>query len=104
MSCTLALNINVDVAELVKIALKTAPSKLSYSSQTLDGGNGRWISCQTGGKVISACFHKTKNHSATVQTGIWPFIHQSKSTASPGEWAVAYRNSEPGVDKTLYNF
>lgn len=103
-SFTSSLNINVDVAELVKIALHCVPPKMSYNDRVLDNGNARWISCQAGGKVISACYHKTKEHSATVQTGIWPLNHEAKSTASAGQWAVAYLNSELGVDKTFYNF
>ena len=103
MSFTVALNFDVDVVELIKTVAGMIPPKSSYNDQTLDNGNACWISCQTGGLVILACIHKTKEHSATVQTGLMK--HQAKSVAPAGQWAVAIHNSEPfGVDKTFYNF
>lgn len=103
-SLNLNLNIDVDVAELIKTVSGLIPTRESYSDdQTLDGGNARWISCQYDGKVISACYHKSKNHSATVQTGL--LKRQAKSSAPAGKWAVAMVNSEPfGVDRTFYNY
>ena len=102
-SFTSALSITVSVAELIKAVVGLVPEKSSYNDRTLDNGNARWISCQTGGKVISACYHKTKEHSATVQTGLL-IKHEAKSVAPAGKWAVAVLNSELGVDKTFYNF
>lgn len=100
MSTNVNLNINVDVAELVKTAINITPKTQSYNSRMIDNNNGRFVSMQTNGLVISACYHKTKNHSATAQS-----MGTAKSTAAPGTWAVAYINSSPlAVDKTFYDF
>ena len=100
---TSSLNINVDVVELIRTVVGLVPARSSYNDRSLDGGNARWISCQTDGKVISACYHKTKWHTATVQTGLL-IKHEAKSRAPAGQWAVAMLNSELGVDKTFYNW
>lgn len=100
---TSSLNINVDVVELIRTVVGLVPARSSYNDRSLDGGNARWISCQTDGKVISACYHKTKRHTATVQTGLL-IKHEAKSEAPAGQWAVAMLNSELGVDKTFYNW
>ena len=96
-------NFNIDV-DVFKIFECIGAVRSSYKSEILDNGNGRWISCQENGQVISACYHKTKNHSATVETGgMGPFFNSKKSTAGPGEWAVAIVGSR-GWDRTYYNF
>ena len=102
MSYNFNFNINVDANDLLnRVGLA---GRCSYQSQYLDNGNARWISCQSGGKVISACYHKTKSHSATVETGgQGPFYTKNQSTAGPGEWAVAVVGSR-GWDRTHYNF
>ena len=97
------LGITVDVNKLLS-QIGEALNASSCQSQLIDNGEGRWISSQANGKVISACYHKTKNHSATVETGgQGPFYTCQKSTAGPGEWAVAKVGSR-GWDRTHYDF
>ena len=58
------------------------------------------VSCQSNGLVISANYHSTQQHSATVQGS-----STCKSIAPPGYWAVAYsKNKIFGVTKTFYDF
>lgn len=98
----LNLGINVDLNTLFQQIGESLPS--SYKSELIDNGEGRWVSCQSNGKVMSACYHKNKEHSATVETGgQGPFYTCQKSTAGPGEWAVAIVGSR-GWDRTHYDF
>ena len=112
---TVKLNISVDVNELIKQAcdLANVTQRGKYQSQMIDNNNGRWVTVQCDGKLISACYHKSKNHSATCEVhnnftknfGVPDHIvRSSKSTAAPGEWAVAMVDSgKLGGDKTFYN-
>ena len=96
---TLNLNVDVNVNDLLRQIAGFAPS--SYNDRYPDGG--RWISVQSDGIVISAYFHPTKWHSATVKTG---FRHDrvAKSEAPPGKWAVAQIKRDIfGGDQTFYN-
>ena len=94
------LNINVDATELLKVGLGFVPRNASFTERTIDNGNGRWVSYQGDGQVVSMTFHKTKEHSATAQSR-----NTSKSTAGPGEWAIASVASVPFcTDKTFYDF
>lgn len=94
------VNFDIDVVELLKIALGFIPKNLSYNDRMIDNGNGRWISYQGDGMVVSMSNHKTKNHSATAQS-----LKTAKSTAPPGHWAIAVITSFPFcTDKTFYDF
>lgn len=109
------LDISVDINELINQAcgLTNITQRRAYQSQMIDDDNGRWVTAQCGGKLISACFHKSKNHSATCEVhnnftrhfGVKDHVVRSaKSTAGPGEWAVAIVDSgRLGGDKTYYN-
>ena len=96
------LNINADAGDILKTVLGMVPSRESYNDQWKHNGDARWISYQTGGMVVSAYFHKTKFHYATVQTGlVWK--REAKSSAPAGQWAVASINSIMGGDRTYYD-
>ena len=93
-------NINVDASELIRVGLGFLPRNTSWNDRMIDNGNGRWISYQGDGKVVSMTFHKTKEHSATAQSR-----NTAKSTKGPGEWAIAVVASVPFyTDKTFYDF
>ena len=75
---------------------------LESSDGNIDGDQGRFISCRTGGYVIALCFHKTKEHSAFVEvdnnvTGMFGFRDKIKRSADckapPGKWAAAWCDS-----------
>ena len=102
-SAEVVLAVTIAAVELIQIVANLKLEKSSYQEHDLEEG-ARWISCQRQGWVISACYHPTKWHTATVRTGVWPFNHEDKSRARPGEWAVAWHKCELGVDKTFYNF
>ena len=85
----------------------------SLNDRYFDNNQGRFISCQAGGKLISMCFHQTKQHSATCEVhnnftknfGVGDkVVRSAKSEAPPGRWAIAYCDSgRLGGDKTFYN-
>ena len=64
---------------------------------------GRFISVQRDGMLISAYYHPSRNHTATVVTGR-VFDKKDKASAPPGRWAVAtiYRDIS-GRDRTFYD-
>ena len=113
MSKNVSLSIDVNVNELIK-QVCSATDRSSLNDQWLDNNQGRWISCQSGGLLISMCYHKTKQHSATCEvhnnfTKMFgagdKIVRSAKSEAPPGKWAIAYCNSgKLGGDKTYYNF
>ena len=99
MSKIVNLGINVDVFQLVKSVVNVTQNT-SFNEKWYDNNKGRWISCQVGGYLISANFHSTQQHSATVIGS-----SQCKSTAPPGKWAVAFTNNSMfGGNKTSYDF
>ncbi|KAH0793658.1 hypothetical protein GPJ56_002379 [Histomonas meleagridis] len=112
MSMNISLNINVDANKLID-QVACATNRSSINDRYFDNDNGRFISCQSDGKLIAACFHKTKSHSATCEVhnnftknfGVPDHIVRSaKSSAPAGVWAVAYCDSgKLGGDKTFYN-
>lgn len=71
-----------------------------YQDQIVD--EGRWISFINEKYVISAYFHPTKRHSATVMNG---FIKKniSKVLKEKGEWAIAYIPKTLFFNKAYYN-
>ena len=74
----------------------------SYQEQFNDGNKGRWISCQVDGLITSAYFHQTRQHSATVKSG----IKEYRSIAPSGQWAIAvcqHQMLRLSTDKTFYN-
>lgn len=115
MEKSLKLDMNVDINKLIDQAcgLANVTQRGKYQSQTIDNNKGRWVTAQSDGKLISACFHESKNHSATCEVhnnftknfGVPDHVVRSaKSTAGPGEWAVAMVDSgKLGGDKTYYN-
>ena len=99
MSKTLNFGINIDATQIIQTIVNTT-QKSSYNDRYIDNNQGRWISCQAGGFLISACYHSTQQHSATVIGRA-----QCKSIAPPGQWAVAYTNNRMlGGNKTFYYF
>ena len=112
MSKTINLNINVDVNKLIEQVVSST-ERNSLNDRYFDNNQGRFISCQAGGKLISMCFHQTKQHSATCEVhnnftknfGVGDkVVRSAKSEAPPGRWAIAYCDSgRLGGDKTFYN-
>ena len=112
MSKTVSFNISVDVNELIK-QVCSATNRSSLNDRYFDNNQGRFISCQSDGKLISMCYHKTKQHSATCEVhnnftknfGVGDkVVRSAKSEAPPGKWAIAYCDSGKfGGDKTFYN-
>ena len=101
-SAVVTMDINVSVADLAQEIAHFSPST-NIVDKWMDNGNARWISCQGGGKVLSACYHRTMRHTATARTGVWPFIIEAKSDAPAGRWAVAWLESRV-FDETFYHF
>ena len=76
----------------------------------LYNNQGRFISCQAGGILYSMCFHQTRQHSAICEVhnnfkkmfgAEDKIVRSAKSTAPPGQWAIAYCDSGRfGGDKT----
>ena len=108
---TLDLAINVDVNKLLEQVFSAAkkaftkPPSTSYQVRYPDGSNSRWISAQYNGLVISAYYHKTKWHSASVQSGAI-IKKKYRSEAPKGQWAVAFCDSDTSIfsiDKTFYD-
>ena len=103
-SAASALAITTGVVELIQEVAGLTLSRGSLNDRWLEDGEARWISCQSEGWVISACYHKTKWHSASVETGkFWPLHKKARSEAPPGEWAVTWVSSG-GWDKTFYDY
>ena len=112
MSKQVSLNINVDVNKLIEQVVSST-ERNSLNDRYFDNNQGRFISCQAGGKLISMCFHQTKQHSATCEVhnnftknfGVGDkVVRSAKSEAPPGRWAIAYCDSgKLGGDKTFYN-
>ena len=112
MSKQVSLNINVDVNKLIEQVVSST-ERNSLNDRYFDNNQGRFISCQAGGKLISMCFHQTKQHSATCEVhnnftknfGVGDkVVRSAKSEAPPGRWAIAYCDSgRLGGDKTFYN-
>ena len=112
MSKTINLNINVDVNKLIEQVVSST-ERNSLNDRYFDNNQGRFISCQAGAKLISMCFHQTKQHSATCEVhnnftknfGVGDkVVRSAKSEAPPGRWAIAYCDSgRLGGDKTFYN-
>lgn len=100
---TSPLSMNCGAVDLIQVTTFLHLSRGPFNDIWLDNGAARWISCQSEGLVISACYHRTKWHSATVQTGIGPFFHEVKSRAPPGQWAVAWQNAN-GRDMVFYDY
>ena len=72
----------------------------NYQDQIVD--EGRWISLISEKYVISAYFHPTKRHSATVINGFFK-TNISKVSKEKGEWAIAYLPKTLFFNKTYYN-
>lgn len=100
--------------EILLTFFTSATERESFNSRYFDDDDdGRYISCQVDGKLISANYHETKHHSATCEVhnhfrqmfGAEDEIVQSaKSDAKPGEWAVACCTAgKLGGNKTYYN-
>ena len=103
------LGINADVNEILKAAFKAMgktfvkPSSTGYQVRYPDGTNSRWISAQYSGLLISAYFHKTKSHSATVVPKSLLFSTKYRSEAPAGKWAIAVSDATYMGDKTYYD-
>ena len=112
MSKNVSLSINVDVNQLIS-QVTNATNRNSLNDRYFDNNEGRFVSCQANGILIAACYHKTKNHSATCEVhnnftknfGVGDrVVRSSKSNAPPGIWAIAYCDSgKLGGDKTFYD-
>ena len=112
MSKNVSLDINVDANQLIN-QVTTATNRNSLNSRYFDNNQGRFISCQSGGILIAACFHTSKNHSATCEVhnnfrqkfgAPDEIVRTAKSDAPPGVWAIAYCDSgKLGGDKTFYD-
>ena len=111
-SFTLGFSINVDLNQLIN-QVASATNRNTLNNYYFDGGKGRYISVQSGGKLISACYHTSKFHSATCEvhngfTGMFGIpdhiVRKARSEAPPGKWAIACCDSgRLGGDKTFYN-
>ena len=109
MSKILNLNITVAADELINLVARTM-KRNSLSDQYFDNNQGRFISCQAGGILYSMCFHQTRQHSAICEVhnnfkkmfgAEDKIVRSAKSTAPPGQWAIAYCDSGRfGGDKT----
>ena len=71
-----------------------------YQDQIIE--EGRWISLINEKYVISAYFHPTKRHSATVMNGFFK-TNISKVSKEKGEWAIAYLPKTLFFNKAYYN-
>ena len=100
---TSTLSINCDVVELVRTTAFFFLLREPFNDRWFDNGDARWITYRKAGWVISACYHRTKWHSARVETGLWPFHQSAGCQAPPGQWAVAWLNSY-GRDRSFYAF
>ena len=94
-----SMNINAD--DLINMVVRGI-IKLDFSDEYIDGTEGRFIKCRTGGHLISLCFHKTKEHSAiaevhnSVTNKFWAndiVKRDARCRAPPGKWAAAWINS-----------
>lgn len=113
MSLTVSFPINVDLNKLLD-QIGGITHRSSRQERYFDGGKGRWIEGQNDGKLYSMCYHSTKEHSATVEVHNHfrqmfgardEIVRSNKSTAPPGQWAIAFCDSgRLGGDKTYYNF
>ena len=112
MSKVVNFSISVDVNKLIE-QIGSITGRNSLNDRYFDNNQGRFISCQAGGILYSMCYHKTKQHSATCEVhnnftqklGAGDkIVRSAKSTAPPGQWAIAYCDSgKLGGDKTYYN-
>jgi hypothetical protein len=103
MSIQANLSFRVDVNDLIRQVTR-ATERASLNDRMIDGGNGRWISSQTGGLLISACFHNTRKHSATARVNGNIIKRSASSSAEAGRWAIAYvQSGKLGGDETFYN-
>ena len=111
-SKALHFGIDIDPEEIVK-SVTSATERESFNSRYFDNDDGRYISCQVDGKLISASYHETKHHSATCEVHNHfrqmfgaedEIVRSAKSDAKPGEWAVACCTAgKLGGNKTYYN-
>ena len=75
---------------------------LELEDGNIDGGQGRFIKCRTGGCLIAMCYHKTKHHKAIAEvhnnfTSMFgmrdKIVRDAVCTAPPGKWACAWCES-----------
>ena len=101
MSRIIDESINVNADRLLDMIVDGLV-KLEFRDGNIDGDNGRFIMCRTGGCLIAMCFHKTKEHSAyaEVHNSVTSFfgaddeIKRSSSCKAPaGKWACAWCES-----------
>ena len=98
--------INTDVNKIFS-QIGATLERSSLNDRRFDHGRGRFISCQSNGKVYSIVYHESKPHSGTaqVENRLGHVIRSAKCDAPPGKWCVAYTKSGTfGGDKTYYNY
>lgn len=99
-------NMNIDVRNIIEKIDNTVsgPDFLDKTQNLLDQirAEGRWISVMTPNYTISAYFHPTKKHSATVINGFF-FKTISRVIEEKGKWAIAYLPRALFFNRTKYN-
>lgn len=96
----LILSENVDINTFLNQVGAFIGRTLNCSGVTERKGDGRWISYSSKTLVLSAFFHESKRHTATVRAD----ADEEKSVKNAGSWAIAYlKGSGMRAKKTFYN-
>ena len=104
-SVDVAVNINVDVAELLKWAGTTFNNKEVYTERQ-DSFAERFISYLGDGKITACYFHQRKRHKVTViacEDGFLCRTRSTYSTAVAGRWACASISKAYRDNKSYYS-
>ena len=104
-SQNVVVNINADVAELLKWAGTTFNSKEVYTERQ-DTAEERFISYLGDGKITACYFHEKKRHKVTViacEDGFFCRTRSTYSTAVAGRWACAKISKAFRDNKSYYS-
>ena len=99
-------NMNIDVRNIIEKIDNTVsgPDFLDKTQNLRDQirAEGRWISVLTPNYAISAFFHPTKKHEATVINGFF-YKTTSRVIKEKGKWAIAYLPRTLFFNRTKFN-